>query len=143
MLNANQVDRVRAIKMFGGIDYGPISDWLRSRGWTANGDWSHTPPDEYYAVCEEEYFAIGLLCDEWDYGGITRPWPKKHKSWFESEVARLTAEVEGAIEAAELFSDLLHRLEGRGIVLTPNEDRSWEHATQRVEKVRNLRTGAK
>lgn len=50
-------------------DYYP-EQYLKSKGYILNRDWTWTLPNKNHFIGEKEELCIRFLRDEWDYGGI-------------------------------------------------------------------------
>lgn len=70
MPQASDEDRQHARRLWGSIDDGGPSQFLKERGWHLTQGWNWIAPKPDYTPTDDEFFAIGFLIDEWDWGGI-------------------------------------------------------------------------
>ncbi len=70
MPQASDEDRALMAKWFGDeIGCEAPSEFLQSRGYKLNRDWTWTKPTPSHSVSAEEKACIFFLIDEWDYDG--------------------------------------------------------------------------
>jgi len=73
MPQASEEDRAEMERRFGDPigDAGPM-EFLHSRGWTLNRDWTWSKPGvtDYGAMPRDEFDCMKFLIHEWDFAGI-------------------------------------------------------------------------